>query len=121
MAQTPKRSKSKAPNKRTHLPALSQLELEAFQQRLAALPGVSEAGKVVVMQSMRAAANPQAESPRVVIETLDQDRRERIKEAAAGYADIFSAPARRGKAALKAMNDEEWQKAVDDQAAKNDE
>jgi hypothetical protein len=73
-----------------------------------------------VAATLKAAANPQAESPNVVIETLDEDRRDRIKDAIAGYAEVFAGPMKRGKAALQAMSEDEWQKAIDDQEARED-
>ena len=109
MAQTPKRSKSKAPNKRTHLPALNPLELEAFQKRLEALRVVSGGAKSVVMKSMRAAANSQAETPQTVIKTLEPDEQERVRRASQDYARTLGGMNARGKAALMTMTDAEFE------------
>lgn len=95
-----------------HLPALTPLELEAVQQRLTAAPNISTAGKAVVMQSLRAAANPNAESPDVVIKTLDADEKRAVKEAQAGYTQALNAPLSRGRARLMQMSADEWDKVI---------
>lgn len=86
--------------KRLHLPRLDRLQLEAFQARLEALQGVSQEGKAAVMLSMRAAANPNAESPETVIKTLPDEMRQEIAFASQGYAQTLTGVQSRGAAAL---------------------
>lgn len=116
--KTPKRS-TKTPNPtpaRAHIPALNPARLDLTLQALNSLP-ISASGKRAVAASLKAATNPQAEAPHVVIASLDKERRGRIEAAMKGYAAILNAPNRRGRAALQAISETEWQAAVDTQNA----
>jgi hypothetical protein len=94
--KTPKRK----PAPRTHLPRMNNLELEALQARLMRESGISIEGKTAVMLSMRAAANPRAESPEVVISTLESEERENVQSAMIGYQQTLSNVGARGRNAL---------------------
>lgn len=85
------------PIKRTHLPRLNPLEIEAFQARLMAESGISAEGKNAVMLSLRAAANPRAETPDVVINTLEADEKTNVLMAMPTYQQILGAPGMRGR------------------------
>lgn len=112
--QTPKRLMPKPQKpKNDHIPALNPARLDLTLQALDALP-ISAAGKRAVAASLKAATNPQAEAPHVVIATLEKDRRERIHAAQKQYAAVFNAPAKRGKAALQNMSDSEWNAMVEE-------
>lgn len=91
----PKRKKPRA-----HLPALSSASLAIFRAQLDAMPQVSRAAKEAVMQSMTVAANKDAETPRVVIDSLPQDERALIVPFEAGYSAIFNGVGARGRNAL---------------------
>ncbi len=100
----PKRTKTK----RTHLPALSALKLDGFEKRLDAstLPTVA---KQAVMQSLRVAANKHAESPDVVIASMDRQDREGILQAKAEYAQTLAGPVMRGRLGLMMMSEADWE------------
>lgn len=95
----PKRPTPKK-NKRKHLPSLDKLQLEAFKARLASVTQISAEGKEAVMLSMLAAANPNAESPEVVIRTLDPEMQQLIAAASQGYQQTFGGIQARGRISL---------------------
>jgi hypothetical protein len=94
--KTPKR---KTPA-RKRLPALNPLELEGFKAKMDALKGLSPAMKNTVMDSLNAAANPNAENPLVVIRTLEAEEQNNISQASAGYMQLMSGISSRGRMAL---------------------
>lgn len=108
----------KTPKPRTtrpsHLPQLNPLELSAVVARIAASPMISSAGKRAITESLRAAANPEGETPQAAIRTLDKEEQKAIKAAQAGYKRVLSAPEARGKAALMSLSDDEWQRLVNE-------
>jgi len=106
------------PPKRDHLPALNPARLIVTLQQINAMDLPTEA-KQAVAASLQEATNPDAEKTEVVIATLDQDEQDAINAAQADYRKTMGRMAARGRAALEAMSDEEWQKAVDAQEAKN--
>ncbi len=102
-----------ATSKRKHLPALNPARLLVTLQQIAALNIPVEAQRAVA-ESLKAAANPQSESPEVVIRTLPRTERDRIQTARKDYARTLKAPINRGKAALMAMGDAEWDALLKD-------
>lgn len=109
MAQTPKRLTPK--KRRDHLPALTPIELEAFTARLATAP-VSEAAKRAALQSMTVAANPNAERPEVVIQSLEAAERQGVLMAQMEYQRTLGGMNARGRAALMQMSDEEFERVL---------
>jgi hypothetical protein len=105
----PKRTKPRA-----RLPRLTPANLTLFAQQLAALPNVSKAGKDSVMVSLRAATNADAESPDVVIESLEPAETERVKAAQLDYGRTLGAMNARGRVALLMMTDEEFERRLND-------
>jgi hypothetical protein len=105
--KTPKR-----PKPRTRLPRLTPANLTLFMQQLAALPNVSQRGKEDVMQSLMAATNADAESPDVVIESLDAPERERVKAAQVDYGRTLGAMNARGRQGLMGMTDDEFERRL---------
>lgn len=92
--------KRSRPKKRTHLPRMNPLELEALQLRLMQQSGISAEGKNAVMLSMRAAANARAESPEIVIQTLDIEERMNVLQASQGYQQTLASVGMRGRNAM---------------------
>lgn len=99
---------------RDHIPALNPLELEAALARLGAAPGISKAGKRLIRQMLTAAANPNAEAPEVVIETLPVERRTDIKQTITEVGAVMRGVSQRGERALLQMSDAEWERLVND-------
>lgn len=97
-----------------HLPQLSPLELEAALARLEAAPDISPEGKRIVRQMLEAAANPNAERADVVIATLDDERRAGIEATMQAVSAVFNSVTARGRAALEAMSDDEWNALMDE-------
>jgi hypothetical protein len=95
LTSIPKRKKPRA-----HLPALSPASLAIFRSQLDAMPQVSRAAKEAVMQSMTVAANPGAETPEAVIQSLDKEDRDNVMLSMQGYAQTFNGIAARGRNAL---------------------
>jgi hypothetical protein len=73
-------------------------------------PIVSQA----VMQSFNAAANPNAETPEVVIKSLDPDERTNVQTAMTGYSQILGNVGSRGK--MRLMLDSELDSMIQDEA-----
>lgn len=63
---------------------------------------------------LQAAANPNAESAAEVIKTLDPERRANVEATIRQLAQNRRAITRRGRAGLRAMSDDEWQRLVDE-------
>jgi hypothetical protein len=99
--------------KREHIPPLDPLQLEAVLARLAATR-ISPAGKLQIRRMLEAAANPNAEAPEVVIETLPVERRTDIKQTQRAVGGIMLGLTRRGGQKLMALSDEEWNALVDE-------
>lgn len=98
---------------RDHIPALSPLELEAALARLEQTR-MSKAGKRMIRQMLEAAANPNAEAPEVVIETLPAERRTDIKQTMTEVGGVLLGVTQRGGAKLLALKDDEWDRLVND-------
>lgn len=103
----------KRPKPRSRLPSLSRPRLQFIADTLAQ-SGQPRFVQDAVMQSLLAATNPSAESPLVVIQTLEMEERLNIQQASQGYAQTLNAVGQRGRAALSMMSDQEWQKLLDD-------
>lgn len=102
---TPKRPK------RPHLPALKPASFDVFMRSLESLP-ISRAAKTAVQQSMTVATNPNAESPDAVIRAMDTETQRSIRQAQASYVNVLASPVNRGKAALIAMTDDEFERLL---------
>lgn len=105
--------KSKRKSKRKHVPKLDKLQLEAALARLKE-SGASPAAIRQVEETLKAAANPDSEKVDVIISTLDKSRQKMIAKTAKQVGAITDSVMRRGRAALEAMSDEEWEKLVDE-------
>lgn len=75
---------------------------------MAANPDIPDSVSRAVMDSLNAAANPKAESPEVVIETLPEDMRRDVRMSMPGYAQTMRSVQTRGAAGLLAMSEQEW-------------
>ena len=108
-----RRSRKKA---RSHLPSLSQVQRDMLQMTMQSDPRLTTAIVQNVMASFNAAANPQAETPRVVIDSLPQEERALIVPYEASYGQILGRTAIQGQNALMQMTDEQWNSLIDDDA-----
>lgn len=98
---------------REHIPQLDPLQLEAALARLAAT-SISPEGKRQIRRMLEAAANPNAEAPEVVIETLPVERRVDIRQTMTQVGGTLLTVSRRGGQKLLALSDEEWDRLVND-------
>jgi len=96
-----------------HLPQLNPLELEAALTRLAQT-NLSPAGKALIASQLRAAANPAAETPQVVIETLPKARRDDIQTTQVALGGMTARITSRGGATLLALPDAAWNTLVEE-------
>lgn len=96
-----------------HLPQLNPLELEAALARLAQT-NLSAAGKALIASQLRAAANPNAEAPEVVIKSLAKARKEDIQQTQTDLGGMTALITARGGAALLALSDAEWDALVNE-------
>lgn len=93
-----KRSRPKKARK--HLPAFSQVQRDLMQLQMSADARIPPAVNRAVMASLNSAANPNAESPEVVIQTLDEGERNLVLQSLPAYQQILGAPGLRGKNAM---------------------
>lgn len=93
-----KRSRPKKARK--HLPAFSQVQRDLMQLQMSADTRIPPAVNRAVMASLNSAANPNAESPEVVIQTLDIEERLNVQQAMLGYQQTFAGVGSRGRNAL---------------------
>lgn len=113
MSQQPKSTRRNQKPKRKHIPALDANALEIALQQLEATHA-STAGKRMIEQSLRAAANPDAERIDVVIAGLPEGRRESIEAAAKGIGKQQRGIAKRARAGLSDISDTEWERLVNE-------
>jgi len=97
---------------RRHLPSLTPDRLILVQQALSKARNISQAGQRAVMQSLKAAANPAAESPEVVIATLPKERRESVVAHVQQFIQFSQGITLRGQQQLTVLSDEEWSRLV---------
>lgn len=104
MTKTPKTTlkRSRPKKKRTHLPSLSQVQRDVFQMRMEADSRIPRDVREAVMASFNAAANKDAETPRVVIDSLTHEEKALIVPFEAGYSAIFGGVGARGSARMLA-------------------
>ncbi len=96
---------------REHIPPLDPLQLEAVLARLNAT-NISPAGKLQIRRMLEAAANPNAEAPEVVIETLPIERRTDVQQTMRAVGGVLLGLTRRGGQKLMALSNEEWDRLV---------
>jgi len=96
-----------------HLPQLNPLELEAALARLQQT-NLSPAGKALIASQLRAAANPNAEAPEVVIKSLAKERRADVETTQLNLGGMTARITSRGGAALLALSDAEWDALVNE-------
>ena len=93
------------------LPALNPLELDAALTAIDQLD-IPVAAKAQVKAMLTAAANPDAESPGVVLQTLDPERQTNAEQIMQTLGATFTLAARRGADAINALDDAEWEQLV---------
>lgn len=94
-----------------HLPSLNPLEMDAALTAIDQLD-IPVAAKAQVKAMLIAAANPDAESPGVVLQTLDPERQTNAEQMIQTLGATFTLAARRGADALNALDDAEWERLV---------
>jgi hypothetical protein len=106
--------KIKKPRKpRAHLPALSPDTRKAISERMNEMP-LLQSTRDTVMASLNAAANKKAETPEVVIQTLDEPEKQIALLSMQGYAQTFNGIAARGRNRL--MMDLELDSLIEQEA-----
>lgn len=93
-----KRSRPK--KKRSHLPSLSQLTRDMLRLQMEADARIPQTVTTAIMQSFDTAANKDAESPGVVIASLEADERNNVRQAMQGYQQTLGNVGARGRMAL---------------------
>lgn len=99
--------------KRTHVPGLDALSLEAALARLEALK-ISGAATRKLAAILKAASNPDNDKIEVIVQTLEPERKALVTETAKQVRATTREVTARGKAALNAMSQEEWEQLVND-------
>lgn len=95
------------------MPSLPPNDLVVALQNLEALK-IPKASKVALADILKAAANPHAEDITVIVNALDPARKKMVKKTAKDVSAITKDIMARGRAALEAMSDEEWDRLVDE-------
>lgn len=90
---------------------LSPSQVEAALLSLQNLP-IDDDSKRVLRDIVLASANPDSERPDVVIATMEPERQQQIVDLIDQIAEQSAANIARGKAALEAMSDAEWERLV---------
>lgn len=83
-------------------------------ERVQAL-AIPAAAKAQLEAMLRAASNPEAERPEVVLRTLERERQANAAETERAVGSLFLGLAGRGRAALAQMSDAQWQALLDDE------
>lgn len=97
--------------KRTHVPALNKDKLALALQHMDQTR-IAPASKELLKNIIRAAANPKAESADAVILTMPTERRQNVTATQKTVSRHVSGVTSRGKAALDALSDSEWDRLV---------
>jgi hypothetical protein len=116
MTDQPPKRKRKV---RAHLPVLPPHTLTLFLQQLALLD-ISVDAKRQIAAMMNAAANPDAESPEVIMQTLSRERQANMRITARELDALSSGVASRGRAALFEMDEAEFDELVRQANAEDD-
>lgn len=93
-----KRSRPKKTRK--HLPSLSQLTRDMLALQMAADARIPSNVGQAIMQSFNAAANPNAETPETVIETLDAPEKTIVRQSIPAYQRILGNVGARGRSRM---------------------
>jgi len=96
-----------------HLPPLPDAQRAAAIEQIRA-SNLHPDAKRQLIAMLEAAANPDAEAPDVVIQSLEPERRDNILETVRALDRFTGALAARGRAALLAMPDAEFDVLVDE-------
>jgi hypothetical protein len=116
MTDQPPKRKRKV---RQHLPSLPPDTLTLFEQQIALLP-ISDDAKRQLIAMMRAASNPNAESPEVIMQTLSPERQANMRQTMHALDTLTTGVAQRGRAALLSMHDLDFQALVDEANAEGE-
>ena len=105
--------KPKRNRKRKHLPSLPDAQRRAIIEQINSAPLHPDAKRQLIAM-LEAAANPNAEAPEVVIQSLEAERRDNILETVNVLNRFTGSMAARGKARLLDMSDEDFDALVDE-------
>lgn len=97
-----------------HLPQLSPLELEALFQQIDAL-NLTPAAAKQLKAMYQAAANPNNDHPAVILKTLTPDQQMNAQQTMDDVKATFADAANRGREALAAMSQSEWDQLINGQ------
>ena len=106
----PKRNRKRKP---AHLPSLPDAQRRAIIEQINSAPLHPDAKRQLIAM-LEAAANPNAEAPEVVIQSLEAERRDNILETVNVLNRFTGSMAARGKARLLDMSDEDFDALVDE-------
>jgi hypothetical protein len=110
----PKTTLKRSRPKRSHLPSLSKIQRDLLALEMQADKRIPNYVNQAVMASFNAAANRDAETPEVVIQTLDKEDRDNVLLSMQGYAQTFNGIAARGR--NKLMMDLELDSLIEQEA-----
>lgn len=99
--------KKSKPKNNPHIPPLAPERLQIVLQTLQKLDITPEA-KRLVENILRAASNPDAESPETLIKGLPEEQRASVTETRKQLDTLFTDVGKRGRKALMDMSDEQW-------------
>lgn len=111
MTPLPKRN-NRNPSQRKHIPALDPKSLRIALDELQKLE-VSDMVKRNVGDILKAAANPQSEDIRVVIQTLEAGRKALVEKTAKDLMKTNRERMARGRARIEEMSDDEWNELIE--------
>lgn len=94
-----------------HLPILSPIELQALFQQIDAL-NLPPAAAKHLKAMYEAAANPNNDHPAVILKTLTPDQQLNAQQTMDDVKATFASATSRGREALAAMSQAEWDKLV---------
>lgn len=113
MTKRPKKKRS-----RDHIPTLDENGLTVAIQKIEALR-ISKKAKQQLISMLTAASNPAGESIDVMIASLDAAPKRDVENTITTIASRMSAAAQRGRQALLDMDEEAFQKLVDEANGNN--
>lgn len=94
-----------------HIPALPPDSLVVALQKLD-MSTLSERGRLRIAQMLKAAANPNAETPEAVMKAMPKERQKDMKATVKAMDNLTLGVAQRGRERLLAMDASEFEKLV---------
>ncbi len=110
--KTPKNAKLK-PSKRRHIPALTPNRLKLALEQIDGA-NLSKHTRETLKGMVRAAANPQAETPEAVLRSLSPERQQDILALQRELRTQTRGVVQRGREGLLGMSESEWQALIEE-------